>query len=262
VRYILINNVIPPAGKLTRLNDRITAVNQLSNVLEKKAYIKKTNTWGLLKKWLSEFSGGKCWYCEAITERAVCDVDHFRPKAGVTVNRKPVLGHDGYYWLAYDWKNYRFSCQRCNRPEKDEHKIQRGKANEFGLIDEAQRNKTSSSALVEQPLLLDPCIDNDTKLLAHLVDGTVMPAVEKPSIEYDRAKYTIDVLGFNSFGVAKKKQHQWQTLNLLIEMTGLNESPQITDRLKEYTNSNAEYSRFFIAAIGTHRDKPWVEAIL
>ena len=81
MKHIVINGSVPPR-KQTALNNRISKVNALPTIAQKKAYIKKTNTWGLLKQWLSELSNDKCWYCEAKVERATTDVDHFRPKAG------------------------------------------------------------------------------------------------------------------------------------------------------------------------------------
>ncbi len=66
-------------------------------------YIKNNSSWGLLKKWLANASGHKCWYCEAKCNRAPFDVDHFRPKLGITVDGTKLVGHTGYYWLAYEW---------------------------------------------------------------------------------------------------------------------------------------------------------------
>ena len=261
MRYIVVGDPVPPR-KLTALNRRIVEVSNLPAIADKKAYLAKTNTWGLLKKWLSSFSHGKCWYCECITERATSDVDHFRPKAGVTVNRKPVLGHNGYYWLAYDWTNFRFSCQRCNRSEKDDDTILYGKANEFALFDESTRRNTQASTTIEEPLLLDPCNEPDIDLLAHLLDGTIAPSRKKGTKDYKKATYTINTFGLNGFGVPKKKLKQWQTLNLLVNAIGHIEQPAVTDNLKNYISDDAEYSKYFHSALCSHRDKNWVDDIL
>lgn len=49
----------------------------------------------------------------------------FRPK-------KRALGEDqtepdGYYWLAFDWKNYRIADSYPNSPHKDDSNVTRGK---------------------------------------------------------------------------------------------------------------------------------------
>jgi uncharacterized protein (TIGR02646 family) len=259
VRYIELIGPIP-SRKQTALNNRKNKVDEIITIKEKKAYIARTNTWGLLKKWLSDLSGGKCWYCESGSERATSDVDHFRPKAGVTCNRDKVGNHDGYFWLAYEWSNYRYSCQRCNRPEKD-NEVTFGKCSEFALCDENQRNYTPTCANVERPKLLDPCIDSDTKLLAHLVSGMVEPSHAVGTEEYDRACYTRKVLGLNQFGVPKKKKDSWEPFDLLIRLVG--NEPEVVQQLqKKLTPETTEYSSFFRAMISTHRDKDWVEDLL
>ncbi|EJA7360668.1 hypothetical protein MWW42_003913 [Vibrio alginolyticus] len=259
MRYIELVGPIP-RRKQTALNNRKNKVDEKLTVKAKKEYIKSTNTWGLLKKWLSDLSDGKCWYCEASSERATADVDHFRPKAGVSCDRTKLSSHDGYYWLAYEWENYRYSCQRCNRPEK-ENNITFGKHNEFALLDENQRNNTPSCNNIELPKLLDPCIDNDTKLLAHLSNGEVAPVYPVGTDEYLRAEYTVKVFGLNQYGVPKKKKDAWEPIQLLIDLAGNN--PQVVQQLqKKLSPETTEYSSFFIAMISAHRDKDWVEDLL
>jgi len=259
MRYIELVGPIPPR-KQTALNRRINIVNNKASISDKKEYIKKTNTWGLLKKWLSDLSDGKCWYCETFSERATADVDHFRPKAGITCDRAEISNHDGYYWLAYEWTNYRYSCQRCNRPEKDADVLY-GKHNEFSLCDEKQRKYSAACNNVEKPKLLDPCIEEDTQLLVHLKDGTVAASSQQGTIEYERAAYTCKVLGLNSFGVPKKKKDAWEDLRLLIEL--VDHHPKVVERLRNKLDpTTTEYSSFFRAAIGSYKDRDWIEALL
>jgi len=62
--------------------------------------------WKRAKKQLKEESAGKCAYCEAETSVvAHGDVEHFRPKSV-------------YWWLAYCYENYLYSCQLCNQTYK------------------------------------------------------------------------------------------------------------------------------------------------
>ncbi len=59
--------------------------------------------WKKAKAQLKVETHGKCAYCEAPTSTvAYGDVEHFRPKSV-------------YWWLAYCYDNYLFSCQICSR---------------------------------------------------------------------------------------------------------------------------------------------------
>ncbi len=67
---------------------------------------KTRQIWGKAKKQLKQESFDKCAYCEASTAVvAHGDVEHFRPKSE-------------YWWLAYCYDNYTFSCQICNQTYK------------------------------------------------------------------------------------------------------------------------------------------------
>jgi hypothetical protein len=65
--------------------------------------------WKKAKNQLKKESHGKCAYCEAPTATvAHGDVEHFRPKSV-------------YWWLAYCYDNYLFSCQLCNQSFKSDN---------------------------------------------------------------------------------------------------------------------------------------------
>jgi uncharacterized protein (TIGR02646 family) len=242
---------------------RIAAVGGLATHDLRSAYIKKNSSWGLLKKWLANASGDKCWYCEAKSSRAPFDVDHFRPKLGVTVDGVRLAGHDGYYWLAYEWWNFRLSCQRCNRSEKDNTEVLHGKVNEFPIRDEAQRCALPTGQLnAEWPRLLDPCVQADCELLAHGLDGEVKPAAIHGTWEHQRARYTIDRLGLNEWNTPEDKRSRWQTLATLLSVVGHTSNPAVTAEINKHLSNDHEYASFFRSAIGSHRDKPWVEALL
>jgi hypothetical protein len=66
----------------------------------------KSTVWKAAKPQLKLESGGKCAYCESPTDTvAHGDVEHFRPKSK-------------YWWLAYCYDNYLYSCQICNEVYK------------------------------------------------------------------------------------------------------------------------------------------------
>ncbi len=257
---------IPTPPNLPTRWNRIHAgrVNVLATIAtheSRSSYIKRNPSWNVLKTWLASISN-KCWYCETKSVRAPFDVDHFRPKLGVTVNRIELAGHSGYHWLAYDWANFRLSCQRCNRPERDESDRLRGKANEFPIKNEAHRWIDSASKSAESATLLDPCVETDCALLAHGLDGEIKPVASAATWDCFRARYTIDLLGLNAWNVPETKRARWQTLATLLTIVGYSENSTVVQEVRKHIAVDHEYSSFFRSAIGTHRDKSWIEDLL
>jgi uncharacterized protein (TIGR02646 family) len=264
MKFILIPTTTTAPTKWTAISvKRQQELAALTSSEERSKYLARRPSWNHLKRWLSKINHNKCWYCEAICLRFPADVDHFRPKLGTTVDRVLVPGHQGYHWLAYSWTNYRYSCIRCNRPEKDDADALWGKANEFPIRDEAQRCATPVGALsLEEPALLDPCVEADTLLLAHALDGEVKPFAAQGTWEYERATRTIKTLGLNAFGVPEQKKKRGLTLATLLSLVDGHPSQAVLDTINTHLSDQHEYLSFFRAAIGTHRDKPWVEALL
>jgi uncharacterized protein (TIGR02646 family) len=133
-----------------------------------KAINAKSKIWAEAGKILRKIMNEKCWYCETLEIRADMPVDHFRPKNKVHEAEK----HDGYWWLAFDWTNYRFACAYCNSRHSNPDSSG-GKADHFPLIDPDKRAWTRSDPLEdEEPELLDPCDALDPRRLTFKVDGT------------------------------------------------------------------------------------------
>lgn len=107
--------------------------------------------WTELKQYLFFLSKGKCGYCEQkVTGVYAGDVEHYRPKKKVTDDST----HPGYYWLAYDEKNYVPVCQNCNGA--------RAKANHFPLDPNSVRATAPGADLtLEKPLLINPIGKDD-----------------------------------------------------------------------------------------------------
>ncbi|MDP2159202.1 MAG: hypothetical protein Q8K02_01870, partial [Flavobacterium sp.] len=97
----------------------------------------------------------KCCFCEAkFTDNSYGDVEHFRPKKAYKKNGARGLTYPGYYWLAYNWDNLMFSCEKCNRSYKK---------NEFPLAVETTRklNHLNPNLLEnEDCLLINPNFEN------------------------------------------------------------------------------------------------------
>ncbi|MBW2119315.1 MAG: hypothetical protein JRH09_15525 [Deltaproteobacteria bacterium] len=91
-----------------------------------------------VRKTLWKHHNEKCCYCERKRElKRESDVEHYRPKAGVTGEEN----HMGYWWLAYEWNNYLYACKPCNQGHK---------ANHFPLMDGGIRAKGPADSLEDE----------------------------------------------------------------------------------------------------------------
>ena len=135
-----------------------------------------------VKEKLAELFGRKCMFCESLLAGSQPgDVEHYRPKGKVVVCPKtddaPALLAPGYYWLAAKWPNLLLSCADCNRPRTqddcDGNARVIGMANFLPLADETKRASGPWLVLREEPLLLNPCIDDPADHLEFLEDGRV-----------------------------------------------------------------------------------------
>ncbi|HVS51966.1 MAG TPA: hypothetical protein VHD62_06380 [Opitutaceae bacterium] len=143
------------------------------------------------RPFLQEAFYGKCAFCEAdIVNNQPGDVEHYRPKCGVLDEAgKPVAGHNGYYWLAYDWRNLLPSCADCNRGRYGSDGTYFGKA-EFFPVDGKRATKPGEEA-DEQAMLLHPGVDNpNDHLLFDPKTGVIAGMTE-------RGKITVKLLGLN-----------------------------------------------------------------
>lgn len=108
-----------------------------------------------VKKQLIKDQHDKCCFCEGkFSDNSFGDVEHFRPKAAYKAIGEKKLTYPGYYWLAYDWNNLLYSCEKCNRAFKK---------NVFPLGNEATRkpfHNHTNSLEGEDRLLIDPTIED------------------------------------------------------------------------------------------------------
>lgn len=175
-------------------NDRIRAINQMSGI------------WKEVKDKLGEYSHDKCWYCESKLNRSDWSVDHFRPKGRVF----ECQDHDGYWWLAFSWDNFRFSCTYCNSLRRDRITGNtRGKHDHFPLINEDKRAKTPEENIeAEHPCLLDPTKASDPGLLWFNQNGEVVPkfSIEQSPTFHRRATVSIKMYNLNYYKTSDKRK--------------------------------------------------------
>ena len=124
----------------------------------KNAINAKSTIWAEAGKIVGKVMSEKCWYCETKETRSDMPVDHFRPKNSVAECK----GHDGYWWLAFNWENYRYSCTYCNSRRVDVV-TEGGKQDHFPLLNPESRVFDETGDInAENPILIDPC-DIDEK---------------------------------------------------------------------------------------------------
>ncbi len=156
------------------------ALHAASGSAERKEIIADNEElWRSIKSVLAGVGYHKCWYCETAEIRSDNAVDHFRPKGKVSGT-----GHGGYWWLAFDVKNYRFACTFCNSRRHGDGGTTGGKADHFPLVAGSQRaDSPLVSISVEIPMLLDPCDYFDTTAVWFDETGQVKVNPEAEAIE-------------------------------------------------------------------------------
>lgn len=162
--------------------------------------------WGALKEWLSALSGGKCWFSEVRDLYSHYDVEHFRPKKESKALDAQV--RDGYWWLAFDYTNFRVCGNVGNRkkggwfPLKD------------GSLSSTYASRCEES---EARYLLDPVDNYDVTLIAFDEEGKAIPAPGTSAWEQARVMQTVKRLKLNQHEpLAEERRKVWQKVNNLI----------------------------------------------
>lgn len=133
----------------------------------------------------------KCWYSEAQLQEGEGHVEHYRPKKKLSG-----VAHYGYWWRAFDWQNLRLAHPTVNLRKTDyltKRKV--GKGSYFPLRDPNTRATNLAQEEYEEPLLLDPIIPADTRLLCFdETSGAPRPRHSKEENEwlFERADKSID----------------------------------------------------------------------
>jgi uncharacterized protein (TIGR02646 family) len=136
--------------------------------------------WGELKQWLLSLSHDKCWFSEAKDCFSHFEVEHFRPKK--TATDADGTTHDGYWWLAFDWRNFRICGNAGNRK----------KGTFFPLRSGCRRVRVGGDLRTEDPQLLDPADEDDPNLITFDVEGNAIPVPGVSTWDRTRVEYSVD----------------------------------------------------------------------
>jgi hypothetical protein len=167
----------------------------------------------------------KCAYCENVLP----DHSHIglhRPRGRAT-RFDGTVDEDHYWWLVFDWENYLPSCKEC----------QALKGTRFPIASNPARVWSYGSTLHhEQPLLLDPCVDEPSKYLIFLNDGRV-------ASQDIRGQATIDVLGLNRDELVVARRHaakHWYSYLRDIQPSGLTAATM--NYLRQWTSELVQFA--------------------
>lgn len=260
-----LENLIPDGWKENAQKLKVSLEGKTA--IERRKIFKDNPIWQELLVVFKGLSNNKCWYSEAQEVMSDMDVDHFRPKnEAKQIEDGKIIIRDGYWWLAYDWKNYRLSSIYSNRLRKDKHTDENeayGKGSFFPLRNGCLPATCDDELDDEVIYLLNPTNPNDPDLLFFSDDGSAIPSVEKDSEpwNYARAEVSIDIYHLNHtplkdarlvvWNLCQRKIDQIKTINQKIYRTsGDNARIEIIKaELREMMQKSSEFSAVALACV-------------
>jgi len=222
-----------------------------------------------VKEQLLKLYNNKCAYCESKIRLANTSVriDHYRPKDKVkNIDSEIIAGHNGYYWLGYEWTNLLPTCETCNTmksnkfPVKNEtNRIKEPKLLENNKIDFSKQILNSDFLKNENPLLLNPEIDIQENHFIYISNGEIKP-ISINGVDIEKSETTIKVCDLNRDTliirrkkkidkiVNKLKKYLNEFYNDKNEDILKSKVKDIFEKMLIKTNPNKEFSRlnFFI----------------
>ena len=237
--YINIDKVRPYLSdewieKTRRLTEELSS---LSTDKERRNFIARhEDVWREVKDAFLRVSHGKCWYSEA---REICSdyhVDHFRPK-----NRAVELDgrvRQGYWWLAFNWTNYRIAGSICNSSHADSGGTVRGKRDFFPLKEGSAVASDRNHDLRDEIIyFLDPADPNDPMLLTFDETGLPQPVADEGSWQFDRASVTAKLLFLDYPPMVEERRRVWLECRMVVgevqRLIGLGSSAMSASRVHD-----------------------------
>jgi hypothetical protein len=203
MRHIDTTKEKPPKAwlnKAKKLTEQLTAIDDIN---KKIAFIKKhQKVWKELEGFLKKLSHDKCWYSEAKDCASYWHVDHFRPKSEV----KGLNGEkfEGYWWLAFEWRNYRLSGSAINTPKSSKFPVRTG----------TQRATNPANDINdEEPYLLDPTNTIDSGMLAFDEEGMPKSLCVEDGWNKERVDVSIEILNLKFDSLVQARKRVWFECN-------------------------------------------------
>lgn len=188
-----------------------------------------------VKETLIRLQNDKCCFCERkVSSGEPGHIEHYRPKGGYKKDDKSKLEKPGYFWLAYNFDNLFFSCNRCNTSYKK---------NYFPLADETKRVTNPTQDITnEDPLIICPS-DDPT---AHLI---FEQEIIKPKSKSIKGKETIKRTGLNRKALADDRLFFLKPLKILADVArnGIGSySQEAKDLFKELGKKESPFSYMIV----------------
>jgi PHD/YefM family antitoxin component YafN of YafNO toxin-antitoxin module len=195
-------------AKSVELVQQLAALHNAGDTAGRNALIDaNSNHWTKLKPWLSALSHGKCWFSETSNPYFHYDIEHFRPK-------KEARGldgdtRDGYWWLAFDYMNFRICGTVGNRKKGGWFPLRTGSL----CSTHAERCEDS-----EASFFLDPINSYDVDLLAFDEEGKAVAVPGASDWEQLRVQETVKRLKLNEHEpLTEARRRVWVKTSNLIE---------------------------------------------
>ncbi len=239
-------------------------IEELALEARHKAINSRQAVWRAAVRALQQASDGKCWYCESIQDRSDNAVDHFRPKNSVI----EATGHPGYWWLAFDWKNFRYSCTFCNSKRRDVvGGTEGGKQDHFPIIPPPPHARSNTDP-PDRAKLLDPTNDNDTKLLTFLPNGLPHP-VRRDRVSVNRVEESVRLYHLDHVILVRKRKRIADDISQHVNNANIantsGDDANYRFHKKEIikcVRAKAEYSTAARVYLQAYRNYQWVDEIL
>ena len=256
-------------------------INSPDEEARKKIIKDNASHWNEIRTALWQVGGEKCWYTEMMIPFKSSVIEHFRPKGKLAGEQ-----HDGYWWLSFNWRNFRISSSVANVRVKEylDGKL-KGKGTYFPLIGGARvyaYNPSPQDILsigTERPMLLDPFVRKDVELLTFNHDGVPVPNTVKCKTQDDirRVNESIELYCLDEGMLNAERAELWRVvidlssrIEVLIQKQGhsplnMQESIEFEEKMTELVKMvahHAKYSSAAIAAMKSLGTRGWTEEVL
>lgn len=203
--FVNIDDYEPEQDWLDRADDLTDRLLNAADAAERAVIIAgNDNMWGEIKQLFCDALQRKCWYSESVNDFAHCHVDHFRPKSSAIDENGDDQG--GYWWLAFNWRNYRYAAPAGNVRKKDYFHVNANKA-----------NLPADSLENEDIRFLDPTEPEDPGKLKFDNQGIISPKeTNVVARDYIQAEYTIRRMNLNMEGLKEGRKDKYRKTARLI----------------------------------------------
>jgi hypothetical protein len=279
MRRVLLARVqrhIPPVW-LSRAKALLEALVAASPLQRARLIRRNASFWSELRETLWRVGGEKCWYSEVLLPLGEAEVEHFRPKGRLSGEQ-----HAGYWWLAFEWRNYRVASHLVNARKFDPLNYgHRGKGSYFPLIGGPRAVYSSNSGgtdplciKCERPLLLDPTDANDVCLLTFDQDGNPVPNLVACLSDHakQRVLASISYYHLDDGVLTARRADRWkqvfewsEEVETLVSATDVrclsddekNRLERLLNQIADSIDKAAEFSGVALATLMVRGDRGW-----